>query len=57
LSPFVAAGDKLVMPAPQVALAAVVPHFVSALSCDATILTTAVPQPLSLHILHCQWRC
>jgi hypothetical protein len=57
LSPFAQTGDKLVLESPALTVLSVLPHFDGTPSAEATFLTSAAAQPLSLHILHCQWRC
>lgn len=57
LSPFVQTGEKLVLAVPPAALAAAIVHFDAAPAGEAVLLSSAAPQPLSLQVLHCQWRC
>lgn len=56
ISPFTPAGEKLVVGLPSLPTVAAWPVF-DDLADGTTPLASAVSQPLSLNILHCQWRC
>jgi hypothetical protein len=56
LSPFAQTAEKVVLASPTAIVAlAVGPSDVSPAG-EAFLPTTAAPQPLSLQVLHCQWR-
>ena len=56
-SPFVPVGEKLVPASQPAALLAVLPLLDDSSVGGIAPVTIALSQPLSLHILHCQWRC
>ncbi|MEX0677531.1 MAG: hypothetical protein WD063_10680 [Pirellulales bacterium] len=56
-SPIAPTSEKLVLASQPVALFAVPPQFGDSTVGGIAPSAIAAPQPLSLHILHCQWRC
>ena len=56
-SPFVPMGQKLVAASQPAAFLAVLPRLDDSSVGGIAPIAIVVPQPLSLHILHCQWRC
>ena len=56
-SPFAPASEKLIVAPPPVELLAMLPRCDNSATGGIAVVTTAVWQPLSLNILHCQWRC
>lgn len=56
ISPFTKTGETVDLGLAAAALT-ILTHVDVTPTGDAPFLPVAVPQPLSLHILHCQWRC
>jgi hypothetical protein len=56
-SPFAPASEKPIVAPPPVVPVAMLPQFDNSATGGIAVATTAVLQPLSLNILHCQWRC